>query len=79
MDSKEMAHLYIIWTLKTPEYYGKNLDALWDILTTYDKPIEIDFINTSDLIANLGDYGKSMIGVFQEAEKENDNIRFTYH
>ena len=27
--------------LKLPDYYGKNLDALWDCLTDMDAPVEI--------------------------------------
>lgn len=76
MDTKEKAHLYIKRKLNTPEYYGKNLDALWDVLSSYNEPIIISLKNKDKLIENLGDYGESIIGVFQDAEKENDNISF---
>lgn len=76
MSSKEVSHLYIKEQLNIPWYYGNNLDALWDVLSTYDKSIKIYFINAEKLIGNLGDYGKSIISVFQDAEKENHNISF---
>ena len=80
LDGREMinrtrAHLYIGYKLKLPDYYGKNLDALWDVLSTYDKSIKISLINKKDLIDYLGDYGSSIIKVFKEAEKENNNIK----
>lgn len=76
MGSKEMAHLYMKWKLKSSEYHGKNLDALWDVLSTYDKSIKISLINKENLIEDLGDYGESIIETFQDAQKENDNINF---
>ncbi len=76
MNSKEIAHLYMKWNLQVPEYYGTNLDALWDVLSTYDKPIQINLINKDKLIENLGDYGEAIIEVFQDAQKENNNINF---
>lgn len=76
MGTKEMAHLHLKWALKAPEYYGKNLDALWDVLSTYDKAINISLINKECLIEDLGDYGESIIQVFEDAEKENENITF---
>lgn len=74
MINKEMAHQHIKCKLKTPEYYGENLDALWDVLSTWDRPTKIIFINADFTIENLGDYGKSIISVFQDASEENDNI-----
>lgn len=74
MGTKEVAHLYLKWVLKASEYHGKNLDALWDVLSTYDRPISISLINKEYLIADLGDYGESLLQVFIDGEKENENI-----
>lgn len=76
MGTKEMAHLYIKWALKAGEYHGRNLDALWDVLSTYDKAVNISLINKASLIEDLGEYGESIIETFKDAEKENDNITF---
>ncbi|HHX59286.1 MAG TPA: barnase inhibitor [Epulopiscium sp.] len=75
MNSKKRAHEYIKWKLKAEEYYGDNLDALWDVLSTYDRPTEISFINMDSLIEALADYGESIVSVFKEASEENENIK----
>ncbi len=76
MSSKKRAHEYLKWKLKSKEYHGDNLDALWDVLSTYDQVIKINLVNSSSLIEDLGDYGESLICVFQDAAEENDKMTF---
>ncbi|HEY2582962.1 MAG TPA: barstar family protein [Mucilaginibacter sp.] len=46
IKSIEDFHIQIKNALDAPDYYGKNLDALWDILTAYvDVPLKIIWIN----------------------------------
>ncbi len=74
IHNKEIFYMYIRRQLDSCEYYGDNLDALWDVLSTYDKHITIRFINKELLIENLADYGQSIINVFQDGAEENHNI-----
>lgn len=74
MTSKKQAHRYIKYKLNSGEYHGKNLDALWDVISTYDTSIKIKLINIDKLIENLEDYGENIIKVFLDAERENNNI-----
>jgi ribonuclease inhibitor len=76
MKSRKEAHLHIKEQLQSTEYYGNNLDALWDALTSYTSPIEICLINKEELIENLGEYGSSLIQVFKDAATSNSNISF---
>ncbi len=76
MISKEEAHLHIKERLQSPEYHGNNLDALWDVISSYSESIEISLRNKEELIENLGRYGNSLIQVFQDAQKENYNVKF---
>ena len=76
MTSQEKAHEYIMKKMNFPNYYGKNLDALYDILSTYDKEVYIKFINTESLTEALGEYGTFLIDVFKDAEEENKKIKF---
>ena len=76
MTSKPEAHKYIKEMLKFPGYYGENLDALWDLLSTKSKVISIFLLNEEKLYENLGDYGKQMAEVFKEASAINTNMQF---
>lgn len=76
MTSKETAHKYIKEGMSFPEYYGENLDALWDLLSTWAVETTIYLLNEERMHENLGDYGGLLKGVFQEASYENDNICF---
>lgn len=75
MGTRELAHLYFKWRLNLPEYYGENLDALWDILSVHSEPLEIILYNKDKLIENLGEYGKSIIELLNDISQENNNIK----
>ena len=74
MGTKELAHLYLKWRLNLPEYYGENLDALWDILSVHSEPLEISLYNKEKLIECLGEYGESIINLLKDISQENINI-----
>ena len=74
INTKKEAHEYISKALNFPDYYGKNLDALWDMLSTYDEPIHIVFKNAQTLRINLEEYGNKILKIFLEAKENNDNI-----
>lgn len=75
MKSKDVVHDYLQSELQIEEYYGNNLDALWDGLITYDQPIKVTIIHYHELIENLGDYGFALLGVFRDTEIVNPNFR----
>lgn len=76
MATKEIAHTYLVAKLQLPDYYGRNLDALWDLLSTMSEPIKIILINEEKLMGYLGDYGSSLVEVLCDAAEENENISF---
>ncbi len=76
MDTREHTHCYLKRQLRLPDYYGANLDALWDLLSTYGMPVRITLINRAALIRSLGDYGSQLIQVLQQAERANSHLRF---
>lgn len=76
MTSKKSAHLYIKRKLSFPSYYGNNLDALWDILSTISEQVEILLFNKEQLDINLESYTNGLISVFKEAAELNSNIKF---
>lgn len=70
-------HNYLSKVMNFPEYYGNNLDALWDVLNEVDEPINIKLSNKEDLIKNTDQtFVEGLISVFKDSMDENDNINF---
>ena len=57
-----------------PEWYGRNLDALYDCLGDVTEEVEIVFENTDELEENLGISFKKLCAVLDAVCEENDNI-----
>ena len=65
-----MAHDYLMKTLEFPEYYGKNLDALFDCLTDLEN-VEI----TITLPNEDGAIFQKILRVFKAADRENESLK----
>lgn len=73
MTDKKTTHEYIAKMLSFPEYYGHNLDALYDMLTDIAKPLTIIIKHSELLEAQLGSYyGKLLLDVLKDSVIEND-------
>jgi ribonuclease inhibitor len=70
MTSKDTLHRYLKETLSLPEYYGSNLDALFDCLTEISEPVILEFDHLDRLIP-LGNYGEALMATFRDAALEN--------
>jgi ribonuclease inhibitor len=80
LDGKKMldraaTHAYLKRELDLPVFYGNNLDALWDCMSTDFSPKYIAIFNADILVENLGSYGESIIRLFRDAAKENDCLK----
>ena len=62
-------HEYLKEQLAFPEYYGKNLDALYDCLTDLDD-MEITITSPDE----DGAIFQRIVRIFKAAAKENDDI-----
>ena len=60
-------HDYLMSVLNLPEYYGKNLDALYDCLCEME--CEIELINADDVDTDI-------IDTFVDAANENEFLKF---
>lgn len=68
---KKEGHDYLKEVLNFPDYYGKNLDALYDCLTEIGVETKIKLIN-ADLISN------DLLETFIDASDENTFLEFEY-
>ncbi|MGF7037363.1 barstar family protein [Mucilaginibacter lappiensis] len=72
-------HLEIKKKLGFPEYYGENLNALWDCLTSsIDLPVTLIWRNFDISKANLENEFNSIIDLFSSAEKEINGFSIRY-
>lgn len=76
MTSKEAAHAHLRQKFDFPDYYGNNLDALWDLLSTWSDPLFVRLIHSESLYQSLGAYGVQLISVFTDVIQENSKIQF---
>ncbi|MBQ1781286.1 MAG: barstar family protein [Methanobrevibacter sp.] len=64
---KKQGHDYLKEALNLPDYYGKNLDALYDCLTEIE--CEIELVNADEVESDI-------IETFTDASRENDFLKF---
>ena len=76
IGSRRALHAYLQQALLLPDWYGRNLDALFDCLTDMGE-CSIIFRNLDDL-EMLGDYSGALLAVFEEAEQINEDINLIY-
>ena len=69
MRYNKSTHEYLKRKLQFPDYYGNNLDALWDMLTTINAPIEIILLNDEAVYENLGEWGEELVKVLMACMK----------
>lgn len=73
LKERDSAHAYLKEMLELPEYYGRNLDALYDCLTEMSER-EILFVHTSE----AGNYFPRIRRVFEDARLENPGLCVKY-
>jgi ribonuclease inhibitor len=74
MTGRAETHDYLKEKLFFPEYYGKNLDALYDLLTSAGEAMTIVLSNGKFVENNLGGYGSALLATIREAAEDNPNI-----
>jgi ribonuclease inhibitor len=70
MTDRQSCHQYLARILRFPDYYGNNLDALYDCLGEFSRESAIIIMNGLELEKNLGDYGKLLLETFRDAAAE---------
>lgn len=76
ITDKGRLHDILAEKLELPDWYGRNLDALYDCLTDIREETEIRIRESGGMERNLGGYSRLLLKVLQDASKENPFIHF---
>lgn len=74
MTGRLETHEYLKEKFSFPDWYGKNLDALYDMLTAICDPVTVVLQNGQAVEANLGGYGSALLATLREAAEETPCI-----
>ena len=74
----EELHNCLQKTLELPDYYGKNLDALNDVLTDWNDEVKIIFINYQDAQREFGTYMERLRTLCDELMAEYPNLHIDF-
>lgn len=71
IEGKHITDKETLWkelhkSMKLPEYFGNNLDALADVLSEQNEKIQVKISDVQDIEENLGNYGKSFLKILEE-------------
>ena len=70
---KDQAHSYLAEVLEFPDYYGKNLDALFDCMTELGECTIM--LKGEHLLHQADSYGIKVLQVFEEATQANPRLK----
>ena len=74
IPDKAALHQALAQALRFPEYYGNNLDALYDCLTAMGEPVEIVVPSEELLTERLGRRGAALLRMLWDVSRENAQI-----
>lgn len=74
ITSKAALHDLLQQSFSFPDYYGRNLDALYDLLTEISVPTEIQIINVDMLQQQLGAYGAAFLVTLHQAAENSPHL-----
>ena len=78
ITDKKSLHDTLSASLLLPDWYGRNLDALYDCLTDIQEETEIQILNPESLESHLGSYSLSLARTIYNASQENTRINYSY-
>jgi len=79
MATREEAHAYLSRRLGLPDYYGNNLDALYDILSAdLMEPTRLVLYRREALVQSLGAYSAALLAALADAARENPHLQVVF-
>ena len=77
MIDRVAVHNHLAERLQLPSYYGRNLDALYDVLAELGEETTIILRDPALVAEQLGKYGEALLNAMQEAAEENPKLSIT--
>ena len=77
MVDRVTAHNHLVERLGLPTWYGRNLDALYDVLTEISEETQIVLNDPAAVAEQMGKYGEALLATMQEAAEENPKLIVT--
>ena len=77
ITTQKKLHTQFKKSLDLPDWYGENLDALYDVLTWTNDEIGVIAVNTELLSNNLGDYWNKFLYLMNDVEGERTGFHFS--
>lgn len=75
IQEKDQLHDFLQKELQLPDFYGRNLDALWDGLTgCVQLPLTIQWTGFEASRRHWGEYADQLLELLREAEQEMDGF-----
>ena len=68
-------HVYIAYMMNFPAYYGRNLDALHDMLTGIGEPTLLRVRRPASLGGEMAAYFPRLALGLHDAQEENENLQ----
>ena len=78
MSNRRAAHDHLTEALSLPEHYGRNLDALYDMLTERGGPTRLIVRRRDTVISFLGDYGEALCQTLEDAGRANPQLEVLF-
>lgn len=69
--TQEDFHRAFASALHLPGFYGENLDALYDCLTSICTRTVINLVGVERMLKELRSYGRAAVNAMERAEREN--------
>ncbi len=76
MASEASAQEYLFDMFEFPEYYGADLEAIYDALADITEETRVSIINRDFM--ETSSFGSRLIWVFEDAASDNDNLTLAW-